>query len=324
MFASSPEQVDTIRKPRSAFLLVDSKDRAQISSQDPLTNLLNYYTGGAGQPLNNFIIQKRQTFMSGYFHRIALTEARFEFNSPNVNPRNNKIGVYDALLNEVAVDIDEGFYTPDELASALQARLTTLIPAQTWAVVFTNNYFFQITSNANFSLFAWPYPTLAQSQSGLFFMMGFNSFNTAINIPAGALVQKGDIFPSMCYTRYVDICSRQLTQYQKSKDNSTRENQNPGVLVRLYLSNYGSEGVGAGDDSAKQIWPGCAPAVLYRYYNVPKYSSWSPGAFIDQIDIELRDDAGNLLYIPGPYTDEVKNATICNNNFQLTFHVSES
>lgn len=319
MFASSSEQVDTIRKPRSAFLLVDSKDRAQISSQDPLDNLLAYYTGGAGQPLNNFTIQKRQTFMSGFFHRIALTEARFEFNSPNVNPRNNIIGVYDALGNEVAVDIDEGFYTPEELATELELRLQTLIPAQTWLVSFTTTYQFQISSNANFVLFAWPYPTLAQSQAGLFFMMGFTGFNTD-----PAIAHQGAIFPPMTYTRYIDICSRQLTQYQKSKDNSTRENQTPGVICRLYLSNYGSEGVGTGDETAKQIWPGCAPAVIYRYFNVPKYSSWSPGAFIDQIDIELRDDAGNLLYIPGPYTDEVKNATISPNNFQLTFHCSES
>jgi hypothetical protein len=319
MFASTSEQVDTIRKPRSAYLLIDSKDRAQISSQDPLNNLLAYYTGGAGQPINNFVIQKRQTFMSGFFHRIALTEARFEYNSPNVNPRNNILGVYDALGNEVNVDIDEGFYTPDELATELELRLQALIPAQTWLVSFTTTYQFQITSNATFVLFAHPYPTLAQSLQGLFFMMGFTEFNTVASI-----IQQGSIFPSMTYTRYIDICSRNLTQYQKSKDNSTRENQAPAVLARLYLSNYGSEGVGTGDATAKQIWPGCAPAVIYRFFNVPKYSSWSPGAFIDQIDIELRDDAGNLLYIPGPYTDEVKNATRSTNNFQLTFHCSES
>jgi hypothetical protein len=75
--------------------------------------------------------------------------------------------------------------------------------------------------------------------------------------------------------------------------------------------------------------------VIQRIYNVPKYSSWNPGAFIDQIDIQLRDDAGNLLYIP--YTSELTEnqidplpgqellgPTYNANQFQLTCHASET
>jgi hypothetical protein len=72
--------------------------------------------------------------------------------------------------------------------------------------------------------------------------------------------------------------------------------------------------------------------VAQRIWNVPKYSSWSPGQFIDQIDIQLRDDAGNLLYIPyndfsGELTskeDAVAAALQNQNSFQLTLHCSES
>jgi len=319
MFASTPENVDTIRKPRSTLLLIDSKDRTQIASVDPVDSLSAFIQGRGGQPLNNFTIQKRQTFVSGYFHRIGVVEARFEFNSPNVNPRNNKIDVALLTGDPITITITEGFYTPEELATELQGALNTAIPTQTWTVVFTNNYFFRITSNSPFGLFPTAFPSLSQSFSGLFFMMGFNPTNRS-----RGLVQVGTQFPSMTYTRYIDICSRQLTQYQKAKDNSTRENQVPAVLCRLYLSNYSSEGLGAGDESAKQIWPGCAPAVIYRYFNVPKMSNWSSGAFVDQIDIELRDDAGNLLYIPGPSTDEVQNATFSPNDFQLTLQLSET
>jgi len=129
----------------------------------------------------------------------------------------------------------------------------------------------------------------------------------------------------MAYTRYIDICSRSLTQYQKVKDNSTRENQTPAVLCRIYIGNYSSEGLGDGGSTATLYYPGCRPAVIQRIFNVPKYASWNPGAFIDQIDIELRDDVGNLLYIPGdPNRSEELNAVRSNNQFQLTLLASES
>jgi hypothetical protein len=249
-----------------------------------------------------------------------VTEARFEFNSPNVNPRNNQITFFDASDVEYSITINEAFYTPDELATALENSLTTAIPSQTWDVAYTASSNFQIISDANFLIWPHDYGTPQSILKGLFFMMGFSQVNSLTPLST----QEGSIFPSMCYTRYVDVCSRQLTQYQKAKDNSTRENQVPAVLCRLYLGNYTSEGVGDGDDTARKIWPGCAPAVIYRYFNVPKMSNWSSGAFIDQIDIELRDDSGNLLYIPGPYDDEVQNAILCQNNFQLTLQLSES
>jgi hypothetical protein len=135
----------------------------------------------------------------------------------------------------------------------------------------------------------------------------------------------GQPFPALVYTRYVDICSRNLTNYQKVKDNSTRENQTPAVLCRLYLGNYLTEGMSPNSTAS---WVGSGPTVLQRIYNVPKYASWSPGAFIDQIDIQLRDDVGNLLYIPGLEDDplEATNFAAFTNScsFQLTLHASES
>ena len=325
MFSSAPENVETYRKPRSTYLLIDSADRIQTSGNDYNFEDIIYTVGNALQPINNFTIQKRQTFVSGYFHRIGVVEARFEFNSPNVNPRNNQITFIDSASVEHTITVPEDFYTPDELATKLDELLTAEIPGQTWAVTYPLNGYFKIVSDENFQIQPHNYGSAIGTMKGLFYMMGFSQVNNL----TPATTQVGSIFPSMCYTRYIDICSRQLTQYQKAKDNSTRENQVPAVLCRLYLSNYTSEGIGIGDDTARQIWPGCGPAVIYRYFNVPKMSNWSPGAFVDQIDIELRDDAGNLLYIPGPYTaedpeGELQNAILCQNNFQLTLHLSES
>ena len=322
MLGLSEHPGETERPQSSAFLLIDSQDRHQVSQlQAPFSGVAVIRLANTTQPLNDFTIQKRQPFLSGYFTRIAVTEVRFEFNSPNVNVRNNKFQVVGAAGGfGTTITLIESFYTPEELATEVDAELTAAFPAQTWDVVYQNNKF-TITSNDNFTIAPFYYPTVEQTLSGVFYMMGFN---TAINSTL-ATAHQGAFFPNMCYTRYIDICSRQLTQYQKVKDNSTRENPTPAVLCRLYLGNYCNEGVGAGDSSARSIWPGCAPAVIQRIYNVPKYSSWNPGAFVDQIDIQLRDDAGNLLYIPGnDVASELQNARNTPQNFQLTLHVTES
>lgn len=321
MHGLSEHPAETNRPPASAFLLIDSQDRHQVSSlgQNDVDYNVAVNLDGILQPLNDFTIQKRQPFLSGYFTRIAVTEVRFEYNVPNVNERNNAIIFWDKDNDSHVIEIPEYFYTPQELATQLDDELTTNIPGQTWAVTYEDNHF-KIVSDEDFHINPYFFPTIEQTLSGLFYMMGFNfTINDDIQT-----THEGAVFPNMTYTRYIDICSRSLTQYQKVKDNSTRENQTPAVLCRVYLGNYTTEGVGVGDSTAKTIWPGCAPAIIQRIYNVPKYSSWNPGAFIDQIDIQLRDDTGALLYIPGTSTTELQNAKNSPNQFQITIHCSES
>jgi hypothetical protein len=300
--------------------MIDSADRSQTSS---LNNAIDDATllelTQNQSPLNNFVIQKRQPFLSGYFTRLAVTEVRFEYNSPNVNARNNKLRVLDEAATEHEITIPENFYTPDALAAELDTLLTAAIPGQTWNVTYQENSF-QIDSNKDFLLYPYIYSTIEQTLAGLFYMMGFNTYVNGVPDTS----QAGAIFPSMTYTKYIDVCSRSLTQYQRVKDNSTRENQTPAVLCRIYVGGYSAEGVGDGGATATSIWPGCAPAIIHRIYNVPKYSSWSPGQYIDQIDIQLRDDTGALLYIPGNSGDEALNAKTTANSFQLTLHASEN
>jgi hypothetical protein len=330
------------RPPASAFLFIDSTDRLQNSSLGGID------TPGFDQPLNNFIIQKRQPFLTGYFTRLAVTELRFEYNTPNVNIRNNKFQVRiirgaGPVYDLYTITIDQKFYTPEELATAVEAELQSVINEGTWECLYDpQQSAFTIanpdltptppsTTAPGFTIEPYDYQNVPQTMRGLFYMMNFTEFN--INQANALVLQTGAPFPSMCYTRYIDICSRQLTQYQRVKDNSTRENQTPAVLCRVYLGNYNYEGVGNGDASASSQWPGCAPCVIQRIYNVPKYSSWNPGAFIDQIDIQLRDDAGNLLYIPFtsdedvnvPANEQELFGPVYNaNQFQLTLHASET
>ena len=305
-FGNGQDPGRTQRVPASAFFCIDSFDRNQpVDVSGALV--------GKIQPINNFVIQKGQTFMSGFFNRIGVTEIRFPYGVPNVNARNNNILFEDSAAVVHTITIDEGFYTPVELAAALQAQLVADIAGQTWTVAYTDTTStFTITSNANFAVYPFPYSNPRRTLKGLFHML-----NGQTSLPA--LTWTTSPMPNMQYTAYVDICSRTLTQMQPTKDNSTRETQSPGLITRLYLNNYSSEGVGDGDTSAVIYWPGCRPALVYRLFNVPKMSAWQPGQFIDQVDIQLYDDVGELLYYGEP-----GGAQYSNNDFQITFQVSET
>ena len=319
-----------IRVPASAFLLIDSQDRDQRATSQ-LANILPQYWP---QPLNNFNIQKRQPFVSGYFHRIGTTEVKFEYNTPNINERNNKIEVaVPAGDPSTTITVPPGFYTPVELAAALQQLFQTAFNTHTWIITFESELSaFKITTNGettDFQLVPFEYDTIDRTKRGLYFLMNWGDGSTYWP-QSSETEQYGLPEPSMTYTRYIDICSTKLTQYQLVKDNGTRENTTPAVLLRLYIGNYCNEGVGDGDTSAQFDWPGCRPCMIHRLYTTPKYSMWNPGQYIDNIDIELRDDAGELLLVPGDYIqafddfgDNVQ-YHFASNEFQLTVHCSET
>lgn len=306
MYGNGQDPGRTQRSPATAYLLVDSFDRHQSGEYNDPTLPVN-------QPINNFVISKRQPFLTGFFNRLALTEVRFPYMVPNINARNNKIIAIDSASNDVEITIPEGFYTPDELATELDNQLTAGIAGQTWAVTYEEEEaLFQIISNANFTLLPYDYGSANRTRKGLFYMM-----NGILRAPAlSYLTAPG---PQMQYTTYIDICSRALTQFQQVKDNSSRENQSPGILARLFLVNYQSnENVGDGGTSAKLSWAGCRPQIVYRDYSNAKQSAWQPGQFIDAIDISLFDDCGDPLYYPATSINTTTN------DFQLNFLASEN
>lgn len=326
-----------IRVPASAFLLIDSQDRDQgptaISPQETALTL-RYWP----QPLNNFTIQKRQPFLTGYFHRIGLTEFKMLYATPNVNYLNNKIIVNvgaGAGTNYVII-VDEDYYTPAEFAAKLETEINAVVPGGSNFVVNwePDASRFNITAAVNFLVLPYPYPTFEETRRGLYYMMnwGFG----LLDVLAAPDDQYGLPGPSMAYTSYIDICSSKLTQYQLVKDNSTRDSQTPAVLARVYLGNYCNENLGDGDTTGDLNWPGCRPVMIHRLYTTPKYSMWNPGQYIDSIDIQLRDDCGRLLYVPGDDSpagtfNAVAGAVsaysgnfFSGNNVQMTLHCSET
>lgn len=309
------EQTLTMRPSHGAVLLFDSDDRYQLDIDQQINNL------NAINP-NNFNINRQKLFGAGAIKRYALTEISFPWTTPNVvtngSSPNNKLLM---LINDgsggvadtpVYVPIlTEDYYTPTELASALQTQLnaaaptggfylfatnTNLGPLGTWTVSFnsrnqfvltetSNTYQFIILNNNEDYNFFEPYPLKTLNQT-----MGFNYGGPK---PAQAFTQSSGI-PSMAYSRYVDIVSQTMSKYQDTKDAQTQYNYE-NVIYRLILDNNNS----INSQNGETNYFGSYPCVnLYRQIQNPKFIQWTGNEFLNSIDIKLYDDNGQPLYIP--------------------------
>jgi hypothetical protein len=326
------EQTLTMRPAHGAVLLFDSDDRYQLDKDQQVNNL------SAINP-NNFNINRQKLFGAGAIKRYALTEISFPWTTPNVvtngNTPNNKLlmllnngsgGVVDTPVY-VPILIED-YYTPAELATALQTQLndagatggfylfadnTHLGKEGTWTVSFnsrnqfvltetTNTYQFIVLTNNEYYDFFSPYPIKTLNQT-----MGFNYGGSA---PAQAYTQSSGI-PSMSYTRYIDIVSQTMSKYQNTKDAQTQYNY-ADVIYRLILDNNN----GLNSQNGETNYFGSYPCVnLYRQIQNPKFIQWTGDEFLNSIDIKLYDDAGQPLYIP------TKN---WGSNFLLTFLMLDS
>jgi hypothetical protein len=115
------EPIPYLNVPLSdALLTVDTRDGLRV---DKATG---YYVQ-TGQTPYDINIYKSQTLFSGAVERIGLTEINLPFNIPNVNKTNNVLFFKEETGAEANIVIEEGFYTPAELASAVRMALNGVI-----------------------------------------------------------------------------------------------------------------------------------------------------------------------------------------------------
>jgi hypothetical protein len=104
----------------------------------------------------NFIISQNQTLFQGFFSRLAVTEANFNWTMPTITERNNRLGLvyFDTPVSNAGplgvgasfngyVELSNGWYTPTTIASTLQALIRTA----------TSNGLFTVTADSNGALF---------------------------------------------------------------------------------------------------------------------------------------------------------------------------
>lgn len=306
------EQATTIRYPPVALLCVDSADGERFDRDG--------YRVDSNQP-NRIYINNQQPLSFGYMTRVSLTEFNIQWNTPNVNARNNTFTV--AILNGVnsqsgtfTVTVDENFYTPSELCSALQTKLNNNTGIRTLLNVTTGSPFTVSVDNrlrvtiaettpvAGFDSFSFSIVPPKPYNQDLTDMLGLTPFG-----PPDFLTSITGGYASFQYTPYIDITSNLLTKNQNIQDGDSAKTTTGQKLARIYLSNedivnryekliptYNTSGVINGATYDTNI-VGCRSFVFKREFKTPKVIQWNNTENIDAIDIEVLDYKGQPLYI---------------------------
>lgn len=254
----------TSKQPNRAALYLNSRDYA---NQD---NPVDILASTASKP-GDF-----PSVLAYGITRISVNSGAIFFNIPNINPRNNNVQFFSSVTGLVyGVTVPEGDYvTSTQIITALVAALNTVTGSSGLTFSFTTitgfpnkynlnsaggNYYFILTSNG--------------------VQNGFGLWNLPLSQVATNTKVVGDI--EGYYTRYVDFCSSTLSKYAKIRTQSTSTVSN--LILRVP---FGSTTVFDG-----LLTQGGANIPDSQYY-------YNPGESITQIDIQLRDEFGQLLYVP--------------------------
>jgi hypothetical protein len=273
---------------------------------------------------NDFIISSPGALIYGYIDRIVVSQIQIQYNIPTVCFRRNDF-FFMAWISPGGGGgsgqflIPFGFYTPDELASMLSARIvaTPAFAPVGLTVQFDTEAGFIFQSTNNYRIYV-PEPGVLLSGGyalndvtnilKTYKMLGLTKQNGIRNpVTSTPTIQLSSHYPNFLYTPYIDIYSDVLTNYQNVKDNNTSIAKPKGLVARVLLSGAGNPQLST-DTSAL----GSAPFVMTADLNNPKVIKWSPDVAVPSIDFQVRDCYGDL--IPGvteQYPTEFQMTLMC-------------
>jgi len=322
----------TTRPSSTSLLTIDSEDR--FNGDYTVSRSKRDGSGPNANPYD-FTINKPESLMNGFFTRIAVSELVMNWAVPNVNRKSSQIIIHG--YNDVPVPVQytitipQGFYTPKELAAALQAAIraggggffngvlvtygANGFPVFGYSVgtsVTTSMWFEPMPYNS----VAYPYPATTKQ---LFDVLGFTGNNTT---PASSGIYGVTSFAQWC--RYVDIVSPQMTYNQPLKDTSTQPIARD-ALCRVYLDQVtGAFNQNIANLDGDAFTPtGCTPFVIYHNYTHPKQISWIPNQPVGQLTFQVYDDTGALLSEVVPSNSQTTNVPSAA-DWSMTLLVSEN
>jgi hypothetical protein len=292
------------------------------SAQQPVSNLLLGQYRNLQPYCNNFTISSPGALIYGYIDRIIVSQIQLQYNIPTICfGRNNKLVIYSfaavPFIGET-LTIPFGFYTPSELAAAVQALIianANLTPLQlTVSYNLTNGFTFTSGNSTNFFFPSFDILVADNfSQNDINIILktyrtfGINTENSEISTGDGAPTQTSFEYPNFLYTPYIDIYSDILTNYQKIKDTNTSVAKPKGLVARVLLA-----GVGNPQYTTETFALGSSPFVMTADLNTPKVIQWSRDVAVPSIDFQLRDCYGD--FIPGDverYPTEFQMTLLC-------------
>lgn len=297
---SARDSAITQRPTSTAIMAIDSEDRFKDYNQARLA--------GTGTALNatpyDFTIQKGEPILNGAITRIGVNEVVFPWTIPNINQKTKDILVAWNAGAFQTLTLNQGFYTPSDLAAAIQAKVRLLDPT---LAAFTMTYgvntvgatmpvFIYKTNAPGASIAFQPMPAdsaaypFPPSTKQLFDLLGFFDGNSLFTSSS----PDGDT--TLCQaTRYVDIVCSQLTVNQAVKDSMSQPISRD-ILCRIYV------GAASGVQSTVKCSapefcpPGCQPTTIYRDFSQAKQIMWMPNCPIGGfLRFQVYDDTGNLL-----------------------------
>jgi hypothetical protein len=118
------EKVDkaiTQQHQNEAYLLIDSLDQNPLDDQN-----LNYIAPVVNTTYNNYFINHQKLNAFGQLTKCSIVEYNWNWMTPNVNPRNQYFFLATSTPGKyIYIIVPEDFYTPTELATAMQTLLNT-------------------------------------------------------------------------------------------------------------------------------------------------------------------------------------------------------
>ena len=257
-----------IRMPASAFFNINSIDR-YASATNPTAQfaLINQpYQILNANPASSYDMYLGRNLMSGYFHRLCVTDVNIQWNIPTINSQNDTFAMTNFVESGETytiriVTLNHGYYTFTELAAELQrAIIAAFASSPTSMAGFVVNWSFpgaaleevEATSGYCYNFYTadpditFKFNTTLEEQSNLnktrsmfklYHMLGITTLGTSnYTIYFSALAS----YPTLIYTSYVDIISNKLSQFMRVKDSETSFAPDTSVITRIYLTNQGT------------------------------------------------------------------------------------
>jgi hypothetical protein len=322
--------------PPNAILAINSLDRYNTQAQPNLNVSLEDQYENIGPPCNNFTLQSGGAFVYGYMEKIIVSQVQLQYNVPTVIPQRNDtflIFIQTPVQEEVDIIIPWGFYTPDELAAIIQAKIlqtNIAIYAPNFSVTYRTDGIrggFTFADPAESMTFYFPSLGQIKAQTVLpnavvstilktYRLLGMTQANSAANT---SFEQISTTSINFLYTPYVDIISEVLTKYQNIKDTDSSYNKLNSIIARIYLN-----GVGIPQTLEANVSLGSAPFTIVQDLNSPKIIRWSPSESVYNIDFALRDQYGELLFFQDTDYEGNYVSPVYNTEFQMTLLCAES
>lgn len=265
-----------------AWFKIDSKDRNRGVNGETVTSVAQFNVGQRSGQLQGIGVNKLRV---GFIN--------FPWLIPNVNPRNSGGQFFHTDGTVSTFNVAEGMYDLDDFIVALKTALDAAVPAYgVWTITKgakKDCFAMSITTTGGTWVPDFTTNVVGQRRS-IWEVAGM--YNEKYSYPADLATAKTSIYEGN-YTRYVDVTSSDINQYERLINQSSH-NPASDLVVRIFADArhdfFASSDIGTG--------PPASRCHYVQFSGNDKYITWEESrTFGENIDMNLLDDQGDRLYL---------------------------